>query len=370
METADSNPLVTVIIPVYNTEPYLRKCLDSVCGQTYGNLEIICVNDGSTDGSQSILEEYAARDARVKVLVQENAGQAVARNRALEIATGEWISCIDSDDWLDTKTYCDLLHGVPNDVDVVCFGIRAEGAVSDEEKANIDAFFQLHHNGVHEVTALHVIGSISTVANKLLRRSVLEQYGIRFPEGKKYEDAAFHYCMMGVARKVCYHPDMLCYHYYQREDSTMHVSYQKNPIAIDHLYVCDDIYQFLLRHGRVKKMHEPFVQFFCRTYYFCREYLPDDMLTGFYQEMCKRMKRWRLGFRRDLPFIQELRAMQMGRLERVFHHCHQDRDSYGICGINAVSIVHRANADVYYVLGHRLFSRHVNWANQGFKASK
>ena len=83
------SPLISVIVPVYNVEKYLRKCLDSICGQTYRNLEILCVNDGSTDGSAAILEEYAARDARIKVFTQPNRGLSAARNTGLEHATVE-----------------------------------------------------------------------------------------------------------------------------------------------------------------------------------------------------------------------------------------------------------------------------------------
>lgn len=96
------NPLITVIIPVYNVEKYLRRCLDSVIAQTYQNLEIICVDDGSIDDSGKICDQYAVRDARIKVIHQENQGLSAARNRGLDCATGEYIAFVDSDDYIQS----------------------------------------------------------------------------------------------------------------------------------------------------------------------------------------------------------------------------------------------------------------------------
>ena len=90
--------LISVIVPVYNVEAFLPRCLDSIVEQTYSNLEIICVNDGSTDASGSILDEYASRDTRIKVIHQENAGVSVARNRGLDAASGEYVTFVDGDD--------------------------------------------------------------------------------------------------------------------------------------------------------------------------------------------------------------------------------------------------------------------------------
>ena len=103
---------ITVIIPVYNVEKFLRTCLDSVINQTYQNLEIICVNDGSTDSSPEILKEYFEKDDRIIIINKENGGLSSARNAGLDAATGEYVAFLDSDDWI-SKNFCkELLKSI------------------------------------------------------------------------------------------------------------------------------------------------------------------------------------------------------------------------------------------------------------------
>ena len=101
--------MISVIVPVYNVEPYLRKCLDSIIGQTYKDLEIIIIDDGSTDCSGKICDEYEERDGRLKVFHTENKGLSAARNLGLDNATGDWIGFVDSDDWIEPDMYEVLL---------------------------------------------------------------------------------------------------------------------------------------------------------------------------------------------------------------------------------------------------------------------
>ncbi len=116
------SPLITVIIPVYNTEEYLRSCLDSIINQTYRNLEILVIDDGSTDLSPAICDTYAELDSRVQVIHKENQGVSASRNLGIEMATGDYISFIDSDDWLESESYEHLISCfVEHKVDAVIF---------------------------------------------------------------------------------------------------------------------------------------------------------------------------------------------------------------------------------------------------------
>ena len=118
-------PLISIIIPVYKVEPYLRKCLDSVVQQTYRNLEIILVDDGSPDSCGAICDEYATKDERITVIHQENKGLSAARNAGLDIATGDYIQFVDSDDWIEPDALATVLSiAEDHHVDIVCFGFN------------------------------------------------------------------------------------------------------------------------------------------------------------------------------------------------------------------------------------------------------
>lgn len=122
----NNSTLVSIIIPVYKTEKYLRRCMDSLINQTYSNLEIIAVNDGSPDNCLSILNEYTTKDKRVIVYDKENGGANTARNYALSKASGDWISFVDSDDWLDLNYYEELMKFAEPTCQLICGGFRLD----------------------------------------------------------------------------------------------------------------------------------------------------------------------------------------------------------------------------------------------------
>lgn len=123
-----SAPKFSIIIPVYNVAPYLRKCLDSVIGQAFTDWEAICVDDGSTDESGRIINGYAQKDQRIKVIHQKNAGLSAARNSGMEAATGEWVCFLDGDDTLSSNWLSSYLRGTATDVDVIYGGVEQNGA--------------------------------------------------------------------------------------------------------------------------------------------------------------------------------------------------------------------------------------------------
>ena len=121
-------PKLSIIVPIYNSEKYLKECLDSLVNQTFKDIEIICVNDGSTDGSLNIIKHFAQNDSRIKIINQENKGQSAARNAGLKIARSEWVTFIDSDDYIDLNTYERAL--AVSNIDIICFGDRNESKKS------------------------------------------------------------------------------------------------------------------------------------------------------------------------------------------------------------------------------------------------
>lgn len=206
---------VSIIIPVYQVEEYLARCLESVLRQSYQNIEVILVDDGSKDKSGEICDTYAAKDSRVKVIHKENGGLSDARNVGFQNSSGQIISFVDSDDWIHhnmIRNMLSIMESTCSDI-VVCQSVKTDGfqdqsKLSGEikEMAQIDALTMLCRN---QKIASHAW-------DKLYKRSVLED--IPFPKGKYYEDVYVMHNIFKKAKKVTY-VDYAYYYYFQRENS-------------------------------------------------------------------------------------------------------------------------------------------------------
>ena len=184
-------PKVSVIIPVYKTEKYLRECLDSVINQTLRDMEIICVNDGSPDNSLQILEEYAQKDNRIKIINQENQGLSEARNNGIKVANGEYIGFLDSDDYVSLNFYENLYNrGQETEADiVVCEYIFR---FKDNDKNRNRVFMQVDTSvvtaDVKEKFECLYLPNYCYIMNKIYKRDCLTE---RFIKGVKWEDVYF-----------------------------------------------------------------------------------------------------------------------------------------------------------------------------------
>lgn len=207
---------VSVVVAVYNTAPYLKQCLDSLVHQTLTDLEIIVVDDGSTDESLSILRTYEAKFPHIiKVLTQKNAGQGAARNHALSYVQGEYISFVDSDDWIALNTY-EMAYGeaIAHNYDIVFWDLEwvyDTGAV------------QIHNTFSNVSEDLNHIGymlSDPSPCNKLIRTSIIKDHELYFPETCWYEDMAIVPAYIKYIQKMKYIHQPF-YKYRQRSNSTM-----------------------------------------------------------------------------------------------------------------------------------------------------
>lgn len=215
-------PKISVIIPVYNVEKYLPICLESIINQTYRNLEIILVNDGSTDNCGIICDEYSNIDKRITVIHKENGGQSSARNVGLDICSGEYIGFVDSDDYIHPKTY-EIAFDVitKEDFDFVEWEYKPVHSVESFDEI-IDYDYEIHT--MYDV----LLGIINwkkhyySPCNKLYRRKSI--INLRFPRGKIMEDVFFLNNFIDKFNKVGYIP-LTMYHYYQRKYSTTRTSY-------------------------------------------------------------------------------------------------------------------------------------------------
>lgn len=240
-------PLISVIIPVYGVEKYIAQCLESVIDQTYKNLEIIVVNDGTKDRSAEIAKEYAAKDSRIKVYDFKNAGLSVARNRGLEIATGEYISYLDSDDWLDTKMYETLLEtAMKNEADMVKCGIIETNGASEEKITFSDV--KIINNEQHNAFANYFKGILWTLAwNGLYKKELAKK--VNFPDNVVHEDNYSSGMFLYLAKKVIAMPS--CLNYYRVNDAGISKGGVKRPL--DKILAISKLKQDLLKLGFADK---------------------------------------------------------------------------------------------------------------------
>ena len=216
--------IITIIIPIYNVEQYLPQCLKSVINQTYQNLEIILVDDGSTDACPQICEEFALKDNRIKLIHKKNGGLSDARNAGLKRATGDFISFIDSDDFVAVDFCEKLLKALlENTADVAECDFLAFDNDQDLEKFSTDTKEKIEVFETEAAVELLMKEYFKqTVWNKLYRREVLGHF--EFPVGKINEDEFWTYKVFGNAKKIVKIPDVL-YFYRQQEGSIMAQQY-------------------------------------------------------------------------------------------------------------------------------------------------
>lgn len=219
---------ISIIIPVYNVAAYLPRCLDSLVNQTYRDIEIICVNDGSTDDSLRVLEEYAGKDARIQVISRENRGVSATRNEGLDRAQGEWVMFVDSDDWIESDTCRQALETVRSiQADMVLWAYTREYPHQSLPKIYFPSkrvwdkdMADLHRRMVgpvgKELSRPDTMDAWGTIWGKLYRRDCMENpVPVRFVDTKQIgsaEDVLFNVEYMGRVSKAVYLP-LALYHY-------------------------------------------------------------------------------------------------------------------------------------------------------------
>ena len=216
--------MISIIVPVYKVEPYLRQCVDSILGQTYRDIEVLLIDDGSPDRCGEICDEYAEKDDRVRVFHTENRGLSAARNLGLREARGEYIGFVDSDDWIEPDMYEVLLRRIQEtEADIGVCGFSYDYLNTSECSPCVEAVY----DSVGAVGAL-ICGDLrKQVMNKLWSRQAAML--LRFPEGRVYEDIFTVYKVLMQANKVATVHQPL-YRYRQRKGSIARTYPMKNLI--------------------------------------------------------------------------------------------------------------------------------------------
>lgn len=229
-----NQPLVSVVIPVYNVEKYIDRCITSVVNQTYGNLEIILVDDGSHDSCPAICDEWAKKDSRIKVIHKENAGAGLARNTGVDNSDGEYVLFVDSDDYIDTETVKRCVSAAQNDgSDIVMFGRTDVKSNGKTEKRPILTDIYYYKNG--EVSEEILSGLFINqkgfgvgVCGKLFNLDIIKKNGIRFHSERELlsEDAFFLVELFSHISSVSIVPEN--YYYYFQNEKSFSRTFKKN----------------------------------------------------------------------------------------------------------------------------------------------
>lgn len=212
-------PAISVIVPVYNVEKYLNRCIDSILNQTFTDLEVLLINDGSRDKSGEICDEYVLKDSRVRVFHKENGGVSSARNIGLDNARGEWITFVDSDDWIEQTMYSEIYAKIILE--------NAEIAYCDINMCFHD-YCKTWKAARYDVAKVRFLNNFiasewTSLCNLLIRRELIEINGIRNPEGFSFgEDYHVAVRLMFYANKICYIPKPLYCYNRINESSALH----------------------------------------------------------------------------------------------------------------------------------------------------
>jgi len=258
---------IFIIIPVYNPGDLLLNCLDSVKNQTLKNFEVLCIDDGSTDGSIDILNTYSNNDGRFKVFSQKNLGAGSARNKGIQEAKGEYIIFLDSDDWIESDM-CEKLFGLAKklDVDLVLFD-TIRHLENNKSRTLIhfpdNEFKEDYENFIFDYNFIKdkvMNGFYGVIWSKFYRTDFIKKNKLLFPKHKMYNDVEFHVKSLLLSKKIAYYPKIF-YHYIRIGQSSLQTSFSGSPHAIVFYEVINDIKNFLDKSNFMKEFRVDFLRF-------------------------------------------------------------------------------------------------------------
>lgn len=312
---------VSIVIPVYNNEKYLTKCLESVTNQTYQELEIIVVDDGSTDSSGAICDQYATKDDRIRVCHQKNGGVSNARNNGIAVATGEYLTFIDGDDYIGPDYISDFVRcAKKHNAQMVICGMK-KVSVADQVLETIIPGEYIRYE--HEEWCCR----ICTVACHFYQKALWDRYEIRFQEGERGEDIPIALFFAGICEPIVT-LQKAEYYYVQHESSAMHQFQGLKDISLPY----DALEQIILKLDGIgvhngKEFHELFVLRILATFislakgadkneiHRLTEYIIRVLDMYYPQSYQNRLIKMRSGL--DIPFVQQLSVRVMVWVKRM-----------------------------------------------------
>ncbi|MGN0006157.1 MAG: glycosyltransferase [Candidatus Gastranaerophilaceae bacterium] len=288
-ETPMSRPKVSIILPVYNVAPYLRQSLDSIIAQTLKEIEIICVDDGSTDDSGKILDEYQAKDRRIKVLHKKNAGTGAARNDGLRMATGECIGFVDPDDWILPNMY-ERLYGILQEkkLDIVMFTPdvyndktkKHEGFLYFQD-SNFPSFLD---NKIFNKDDISPFSYPMCVWNKLYTKKLFDDNNIDFAEGLDFEDHKCIFKTLFTAKRIYFIREKLYVYRHSREGSILS---DNDTRMFDHIKIYDVVENVLKETGNWEKFRLDFLRYKVHNILYYYTMIKPQYKKDYYNKMVK-----------------------------------------------------------------------------------
>lgn len=262
------NPKVSIIIPVYNVARYLRKCLDSCISQTFKEIEIICINDGSTDNSLDILDEYASEDKRIVLLSQENHGQGIARNKGIDISSGEYLMFIDPDDWIEPDTVETIYNKfVETKVNLIQFNydirnddgtFRKNKQFSKQLKKHYN--YKLQDNDIYnwkQIKLKSIQNMSMCIWDKAYSANLIKNNNIKLAPNKYGEDHILSISSNLLADKILY-LNKYFYHYRDRKGSAANITSDDNFCIFENVEL---LRKFLQQHGLFEEFKQLFFDY-------------------------------------------------------------------------------------------------------------
>lgn len=254
-------PKISVIVPVYNVEQYIEKCIESLLNQTYKDIEIILADDGSKDNSLKICQKYEKQDNRIKVFTQTNQGPSVARNNALKYATGEFIGFVDSDDYVCLNTYENALKYMTDDIDLVIWDVNV---VSSDNLSYVSFFQERYFKLVSEGKTVPNNENLFKTAvvpwNKLYRNDIIKKHNVTFPEGRLYEDNAFWWKYTRWCRNFYFLNEKLSYYNMRTSSLRGEVIHKKNECEQDRVYMVENVYDYCVKNNIYRDEHKEYIE--------------------------------------------------------------------------------------------------------------
>ena len=279
-------PLISILVPIYNVERYLRQCLDSICRQTLQDIEIICINDGSTDSSLDIIKEFADQDARIIIIDKPNSGYGDSMNQGLKTARGKYIGIVESDDWVDQEAFKSLyLLAEAYDVEVVRANYYRNKGGKDEKLFSIDP-----HDAGHLFAPRHrtkIFYQAPSIWASIYRRDFLIKNSIDFlpTPGASYQDLSFNFKVWATAERAVLTTEAYLHYRLDNPNSSVNNPGKVNCVIEEYA----EIAKYLQDHQLLDQFGHIMAAAKFRNYHWNLQRLPAPLARNFYQTMCSEL---------------------------------------------------------------------------------